>query len=90
MNKAKFIKSSDVDPLHTFGYRFTQDQRKHKDEREVIVKLKMKLDRERSLRDSINREVKELRQTLGSIKGSVIDSPIRGLPPTHPNRSRHN
>lgn len=87
-NKARFTKSSDVDPLHTFGYRFTQDQRKFKDEREVIVKLKKKLDRERSLRHSITREVKELKQTLGSIKGSFAGSPSRGLPPTHPNRTR--
>ena len=55
----------------------------------MIVKLKKKLDRERSLRHSITREVKELKQTLGSIKGSFAGSPGRGLPPTHPNKTRH-
>ena len=91
MNKAKFQKSADVDPLHTFGYRFTQDQRKR--ERDVVVKLKKKLDHERNLRHSINREVKELKQTLSTIKGSFLGSPGPnkgdGLPPTHPNRTRH-
>ena len=53
-------------PMHKFGYRFNETEKKH--ERDIVKNLKQKLDRERSLRESITREVHDLKQTLNSFK----------------------
>lgn len=53
-------------PMHKFGYRFNETEKKH--ERDIVTNLKQKLDRERSMRESITREVQDLKQTLNSFK----------------------
>ncbi len=50
-----FSQTLKLDPLHTFGYRFTKEQKKR--ERDQVLTLKSKLLHEREIRDNISREV---------------------------------
>ena len=71
--------------MHKFGYRFTKIDKSH--EKDVLRSLRKKLERERSLRNSISREVSDLKMTLTSLKPAIAASATL-LPPTHPNKSR--
>ncbi len=74
-------------PMHKFGYRFTETEKKH--ERDIVRNLRSKLEQERSLRRSIVREVDQLKNTLNSFKQNAINTAGASLlPPTHPKRSR--
>lgn len=46
-------------PMAKFGYRFTTHEKKH--ERDIVKTLKQKLDKERSIRQSMTREVEGLK-----------------------------
>jgi len=48
--------------MYKFGYRFTKIDKSH--EKDVLRNLRKKLERERSLRNSITREVSDLKMTL--------------------------
>jgi hypothetical protein len=56
------MKASQESPMHKFGYRFTKIDKSH--EKDVLRNLRKKLERERSLRNSITREVSDLKMTL--------------------------
>ena len=81
-----FSQTQKADPLHTFGYRFTDLQKKN-GERDQVVALKKKLQKERELRSSIVQEVEEIKKTLNYVKSDFLGSPNH-KPPTHPNKSR--
>jgi hypothetical protein len=50
-----FSQTQKADPLHTFGYRFTNQEKKR--ERDQVLTLKKKLQKERELRSSMVQEV---------------------------------
>jgi hypothetical protein len=80
-----FSKTQKLDPLHTYGYRFTDLQKKR--EREQVLGLKKKLQTEKVLRESITREVETIKKTLNNVKSEYLTNP-GARPPTHPNKSR--
>ena len=80
-----FSQTQKADPLHSFGYRFTNLEKKR--ERDQVLTLKKKLQKERDLRSSMVQEVEQIKKTLNYVKSDFIGTPNH-KPPTHPNKSR--